>query len=540
MRVGVAQINPTLGEFTRNKDKIVDFAKRAKDRHCRLVVFPEAALFGYHPFDLLERPEVIRAQNMALKALLKEVPPGLGVLVGAFTENKAKRGRPFYNSAVLLERGKILKSFHKVLLPTGDVFDEARFIEPGHVADNFFTYGGKKFFVTICEDIWAWADSNGRSIYRQNPIEEMKPRKVDLIFNISASPYYPGKFKLRRDLVKRTAARLKAPMIFCNLIGAQDEIIYDGASFALDSRGREVLRCLYFHEDFQVFDMETGAGELHPSLDCEAEELRQAIVLGIRDFCLKTGMERVHVGISGGIDSALVAALAVDALGPSKVKGLFLPTEFTSELSHSIVAKLKKNLGIEILEFPIHKTFQDLKNEVDGRLGIKEFSVTHENLQARLRGLILMAYANEFGSLLLATGNKPELACGYSTLYGDLCGGLLPIGDLTKGQIVELARHYNRETEIIPPKAIERPPSAELRPGQKDEDSLPPYKELDKTVQHIVERNGSIRGDQDRWLLKALVGSEFKRWQAPPILKVSSHSFGRGRRWPLAHKAFKG
>lgn len=539
MRIGVAQINPVLGDFQGNKEKILAFTARAKERRCDLVVFPEAALFGYHPFDLLERPEIIDLQDKAFQQIQKSLPAGIGAVFGLLTKNKGKLGRPLFNSAVLVEKGKKPIFFHKQLLPTGDVFDEARFIEQGQMKDNFFTFKGKRFFLTICEDIWAWVNKEGRSHYDENPILTLPKKKVDFVINLSASPYFPGKIKTRRELVKKTAARLGAPMLYCNLVGAQDEIIFDGQSFILDTKGKELLRCLAFNEDFNVFDLEDREGSLHPAIDNEIEEIRQALVLGIRDFCGKTGLDKVHLGLSGGIDSALVACLAVDALGPANVKTFFLPTEFSSDLSSKCARELARNLSIELTDFPIQKLFEQFSDALDEKFHVEKFNVLHENLQARLRGMVLMAYSNHSGSLLLSTANKAELAAGYATLYGDMCGGLMPLGDLTKQQVRNLARHYNREGMVIPEDIITRPPSAELRENQKDEDSLPPYEKLDASVVRVVEQNKAAQSDVDRWLLRSVMRSEFKRWQAPPILKVSSHSFGRGRRWPVAHQALK-
>lgn len=537
MRIGVAQINPVLGDFQYNKNKILEYATRAKERRCDVVVFPEAALFGYHPFDLLERPEVIDLQDQAFKEIQKKIPKDIAVIFGLITKNPAKKGRPLFNSAVLIEKNKKPRFFNKQLLPTGDVFDEARFMAQGEMKDNFFTYKGKKFFLTICEDIWAWADKNGKSHYDFNPIEKIKSSKVDFVINMSASPYYPGKIKIRKELVKKTANKFKAPMLYCNIVGAQDEIVFDGQSFILDQKGKEVLKCLAFEEDFNYYDLKENEGPIHPSIDDPIEELRRAVVLGIRDFCAKTGLKKVHFGLSGGIDSALVAALAVDALGHANVKALYLPTEFSADLSEEIAKKLAKNLNIELKIVSIQKDFDSLKETIDKNYDIKEFGLVHENLQARIRGLLLMSYSNHNNSLLIGTCNKSELAAGYATLYGDMCSGLMPIGDLTKQQVYALCEHYNRESEIIPKEAIDRAPSAELKPNQKDQDRLPPYPELDKAIVNIVELNKVAKSQTEKWLLNAVIKSEFKRWQAPPILKVSSHSFGRGRRWPVAHRA---
>ncbi|ODS51117.1 MAG: NAD(+) synthase [Bdellovibrio sp. SCN 50-8] len=541
MRIGVAQINPVLGDFDGNAAKIIAELHRAKkgstEKKCDLVVFPESVLFGYHPFDLLERAELVEQQEKAALTIQKKMPSGIVALIGLFTKNPKKKGRPFFNSAALLEKGKKPRYFHKELLPTGDVFDEARFIEAGSMEKNLFNLKGKKFFLTICEDIWAWSDKNGKSIYQKNPLEKVATKGIDLVINMSASPFYPGKDKVREDLVLKTAKRLKAPMLYCNLVGAQDEIIFDGRSFIIDQKGKELMSCLPFEEDFGFFDLETKEGSIRPKPQAGISEIRQALVLGLRDFCQKTGLKHLHLGLSGGIDSAVVACLAVDALGASAVKSFYLPTEFSASESESSAKQLAKNLGIDLQVMPIQESFSKIRSVVDDAYNISEFGLVHENLQARIRGMLLMAYSNKTGSMLLGTSNKAELAAGYATLYGDLCGGLLPLGDLTKTQVRALADHYNSEYELIPKFIIERPPSAELRPDQKDEDSLPPYSELDKSVVHLVENSGKLRTPADKWLAEAILKSEFKRWQAPPILKVSKHSFGRGRRWPVAHKA---
>ena len=539
MRIAIAQINATLGDFESNRNKIKEFSIRAQEKRAELVVFPEASLLGYHPFDLLERPEFFKKQDEAFKKLQKEIPSGIGIIFGLLTRNPKKLGRPFYNSAVLLKKGKRPLFFNKELLPTGDVFDEARFIEEGKLSDNFFKFKGKSFFLSICEDIWGWTDSKGRSHYKVNPLLKLPKKKIDLIINLSASPYFPGKIEIRKSLVQRTSRALKAPMIYCNLVGAQDEIVFDGRSFLINAKGKELARAQAFEEDLVVFDMNEMPKPARKPVISKEEDIRQALVLGLRDYSQKIGIDRMHLGLSGGIDSALVLCLAVDALGPGRVKAIYLPTEYNSPQSLKASEQLARNVGVEFIHVPIQKIFETTKAIVDQSFGVQSFGLVHENLQARIRGLVLMAESNHRNSLLLACGNKSELAAGYSTLYGDLCGGLLPIGDLTKTQVFSLAKHYNRERELIPKFILERAPSAELRPNQKDQDTLPDYEKLDQSVINLVQENKVCQNETDRWLLKALYNSEFKRWQAAPILKVSKHSFGRGRRWPVAHRLLK-
>lgn len=534
LRIAVAQINTTLGDFEKNSLKILSYIDRALDKHCDLVIFPESTIFGYHPFDLLERVSLVDQQLKQLTEIEKKIPVGITAVIGVITKNKAKKGRPYFNSSAIVSKGKKTRFFHKELLPTGDVFDEARFIENGKIENNFFSVKGKKILVTLCEDIWAWPDSKGKSNYRENPLLKLKGKKVDLIINQSASPFYLGKLKVRKELAIQSAKLLKVPLIYTNLIGAQDEIIFDGSSFAVDAKGSILLRSLSFEEDLNVLDLEKREGGIRPQNLKEVEILRSALVLGIRDFCIKTGLKKVHLGLSGGVDSALVACLAVDAMGAANVKVVALPTEFNSPESLILAKKLASQLRVELLEISIQEIYKKTKSVVDQYLNVKEFGLVHENLQARIRGLLLMAIANQTGSLLLTTSNKSELAAGYATLYGDLCGGLAPIGDLTKKQVYEICEIYNSEIEIIPKEILNRAPSAELRPGQTDQQTLPPYDDLDDSVVRLVENCESLKTKTDFWLMPALLRSEFKRWQAPPILKISKHSFGRGRRYPIA------
>ncbi|MCE3009460.1 MAG: NAD+ synthase [Proteobacteria bacterium] len=536
MRIAVAQINTTLGSFKNNSEKILDYVRRAKAKHCDLVVFPESTIFGYHPFDLLERKDLVENQLSELKRVQKQVPQGIAVILGVITKNQKSKGRPYFNSAALIQKGKPVRFFHKQLLPTGDVFDEMRFIESGDMSKNYFKYKGKTFFLTICEDIWAWEDSRGKSIYQQNPLAKVKKQKVACVLNLSASPFYPGKDLVRERLVKKTAKAFKAPMIYANLVGAQDEIIFDGGSFALDKNGKKIMQSIFFDEDLNVLDLNKHDGGLRPQKLSRPEKLRQALVLGIRDFCRKTGLQKIHLGLSGGVDSALVACLATEALGPAQITTIAMPTAFNSPLSLELAQKLARNLGVNFREVAIEESYQALKKLVDDSFQVKQFGLVHENLQARVRGLILMAFSNLNNSLLLSTSNKSEYATGYSTLYGDMCGGMAPIGDLTKQEVYALCELYNSELELIPNEIMTRAPSAELRPSQKDQDSLPEYSLLDESVVRIVENVEPLKTPTDQWLFPVLLRTEFKRWQAPPILKVSAHSFGRGRRWPIAHQ----
>lgn len=537
MRIAIAQINSTLGDFGYNYEKIISFIRRAHEKDCELVVFPESALFGYHPYDLLERTKIVLQQEKYLQKIHKQIPKGMGVLVGAFTRNSSAKGRPYFNSAAFMVKGQKIQFFHKQLLPTGDVFDEARFIQPGSMKNNYLTFKGKCFFITICEDIWAWPNAKGKTPYVQNPITSVSKKKVDLVINMSASPFFPGKLKQREYVALKTAQYFKAPIMYANLVGAQDEVIYDGASFVLSPKGKALMRSHEFEEDLNVINIDTWQAWSQASMSKGPELLRKSLVLGIRDFCRKIGLQKIHLGLSGGIDSAVAACLAVEALGVGNVSAVAMPGPFSAPESLKLAEQLAKNIHIRLTTVSITETYKAITTDLEKAWGLKEFGVTQENIQARLRGMILMAYSNKENSLLITTSNKSEYAAGYSTMYGDMCGGLAPLGDLTKKQVYQLANLYNEQAEVIPQEIINRAPSAELRPNQKDQDTLPPYDELDAAVVNLVERSGNAKTSAERWLLPVIMRTEFKRWQAPPILKVSEHSFGRGRRWPIAHRA---
>jgi NAD+ synthase (glutamine-hydrolysing) len=541
LKVAMAQINAFLGDFAGNRKKILEKTMMAKAQDATIVVFPEAALFGYHPMDLLERPEVVKAQLRELKRIHESIPEKILVLVGAITESKSLKGKPYQNSAVLLQKGKRAKVFAKQLLPTYDVFDEARHIEPGQVAKNFFTHKDRRILVTVCEDIWAWnhAGSPKYSHYGENPLAKIKKSEVDLVLNLSASPFTDIKKKARRLTVAATAKALSTPLVYVNMVGAQDELIFDGGSFAVDKAGKVIAQAIHFQEDFNLVDIEGLSGPKQPEIKNVNELRRQAIVLGLRDFVRKTVFEKLVIGSSGGIDSAVCICLAADAVGPANVTTVAMPSKFNDSISEELARQLAKNLDVEFLRLPIHESYEQVRKVFDKASGHSGFDLVNENLQARLRGLFLMAMSNFSGAMVVATSNKSELAMGYSTLYGDMNGGMMPIGDLLKTEVYDLANHYNQQGEVIPQQIIDRPPSAELAPGQKDSDSLPPYPELDARVEKFVEGLSQARGELDKRVLSSLMRSEFKRWQSPPILKVSDHAFGMGRRLPLAHSALK-
>lgn len=541
-----------MGDFKYNQDRIYLAIKKAQQLNAELVIFPEGALFGYPPFDLLECGISVDRQLIELAKLHKKIPKGLTVFVGCFSKNPKKRGRPFYNSVAVLKANSKIKYLNKTLLPTGDVFDESRFCETGDMAKNIIKISGKSVLVTICEDIWAWSPN---SLHKNNPIKNIEKSKVDLVINMSASPFYLDKWEQRLENVANTAKYFSAPVVYLNAVGAQDELIFDGRSFCVDATGQVTAQLAAFIEDEKSVEIELISQPVllksvfpikrtkslknqnnKDNKEVEAQLLRQAITLGIRDYCIKVGIKKIHLGLSGGIDSAVVACLACEAIGAEKVTGIALPGPFNASESYSLAKKLSTSLNINFFSWKIDPHFKTFKKEIEKYLNIKKLSLVHENLQARLRGIILMMIANADDSLLLSTSNKSEIATGYSTLYGDMCGGLAPIGDLTKAQVYALAQIYYKEKNWIPLKIIERAPSAELRPNQKDQDSLPPYPQLDAAVENLVEKIQAPKSKTENWLASILFRNEFKRWQSPPILKVSSHAFGRGRRFPIAHR----
>ncbi len=542
MLIGLAQINSTLGDFSGNREKILAFVKRAKDRRCDLVVFPELSLFGYQPMDLLERDTVVEAQLKELKTLASRLPRGITAIIGCVTRvptGKAPRSsnhglatKHYFNSAAILEKGKAPRFIHKTLLPNYDVFDEVRHFASATALsksqNNVVRINGLRVFVTICEDIWEWGSA-------KNPLRAVPTKGVDLVVNLSGSPFTKEKLKQRKKIWAETTKRFRAPLCYVNLVGAQDEILYDGRSTMVNAKGVPQMEAVAFDEDLVVFDLERE-NPTRSERGTEVEILRRALVTGIRDFARKTGIDKVHFGLSGGIDSALVACLAVDALGPKAVTAVTLPSRFNDPRSRELAEQLAKNLGIRSINMEIWPAYEVLKETFAKATGASEFGLVDENMQARIRGLLLMAFSNKENSMLLSTGNKSEYAAGYSTLYGDQCGGLAPLGDLLKSDVYRLSRYYNQDTELIPNWIIERPPSAELRPGQTDQDSLPPYDELDEAVTNVIEKRRKPKNSVEEWLLGASYKSEFKRWQAPPILKVSDHAFGRGRRLPIAHR----
>jgi NAD+ synthase (glutamine-hydrolysing) len=531
MRIAIAQMNALLADFQGNSDKIIKLCNQALENKSDLIVFPELSFLGYPPCDLLERHTVVKAQNIMLNLMLEKLPKDISILLGAVTLSQEK-GKSFYNSALLIQNGKIIKIFNKELLPVYDVFDEGRHFSSGKIAQNNFELNGKKVQVLICEDMWGWDN-----LYPTNPVQDLDPRNCDLILNLSASPFTVSKRFQRLNYAKKTVEHLQAPLVYVNMVGGQDEIIFDGGSFALSKEAQLISRSSYFMEELSFVDLEHNNKELTELSKSDTHHIRKALVLGLRDYITKNNFKKAHIGLSGGIDSAVVACLLSEAIGPENLICIAMPTKYNSPESLTLADSLSKNLNCKLYTLPIQNPFEQMISSYEECFGKKEFSLLHENLQARMRGIFLMAYSNDVDSMLISTGNKSEYATGYSTLYGDMCGGIAPIADLLKEQVYDLAKSYNEFAEIIPNRIITRPPSAELRENQKDSDSLPEYNLLDMSVKNLVIEKKEAKSETDFWVLKQLYRSEFKRWQAPPILKISDHAFGQGRRMPITHKA---
>jgi len=543
MKIALAQINPTIGDFEGNTDKMMRFIEKTKGLRCDLIIFSELVISGYPPRDLLERRDFVAADKAYLQKLVDSVA-GIGVVCGCVTENPNQEGNPLFNSAVLFDEGKILHQAHKRLLPTYDVFDEERHFEPGREYSPF-VYKGWKLGLTVCEDIWNDKDFFPRRPYPEDPVSRIIEEGANLVINISASPYFAGKREFKWDMLASIARKYKVPLLYVNQVGGNDSLLFDGTSTAFDITGQLVARARDFEEDMVLFDTDTPKGDLHPVSGTELESVLKALTMGTRDYVHKCGFSKAVVGLSGGIDSALTACIAVQALGKENVLSVFMPSQYTSKENFEDTERLAKNLGIELVRLPISGIFEAFLKELHPVLKDVATEVTGQNIQARIRGTLLMALSNKLGSLLLATGNKSETAVGYCTLYGDMCGALAVISDVPKMMVYELARFINKDKEVIPSRILEKAPSAELKPDQKDQDDLPPYEKLDRVLKAYVEENKApdeiIATGIDPSIVQDVVrrvdGNEYKRYQAPPGLKVTTKSFGYGRRYPMAWKA---
>ena len=541
MKVALAQLNTTVGDLAGNEAKILAAYQRGIDAGVELVICPELSVCGYPPRDLLHKRSFIPG-NWAVVQRLAAATGKVGLLIGYAGSNDKRPGREATNSAALLQNGGILATRHKTLLPTYDVFDEDRYFEPA--TENLpVTFNGQKIGITICEDIWNDEDFWKDRRYQRNPAVDLANAGATLLLNISASPWHLGKNNTRREMLASFAAKTGCPLLYCNLVGGNDELVFDGASMAFDGTGQLGVEGVCFGEDFLVVDT-AKPGVIGPHLMEDEESIYRALVLGLRDYVHKCGFKSVVLGLSGGIDSALTAVIAVEALGPENVRGVSLPSQYSSQGSLDDAQILAQNLGIQHDVIPIQNAFESVKAELQPVFAGRKEDTAEENIQARLRGVILMAMSNKFGSLLLTTGNKSELAVGYCTLYGDMCGGLAVISDVPKTMVYRLSNWINREQEIIPPASITKPPSAELRPNQTDQDSLPSYDVLDAILEaYVVQCKSPAEiveaGFQDadvKRVVKLIDFNEYKRRQAAPGIKVTSKAFGVGRRIPIAQR----
>lgn len=545
MRIALAQINTTVGDFEDNRRRMVAFAQRALAEHADLVVFPELALCGYPPRDLVERQDFVRRAESELLRLAQALPP-LPAWVGSVQRSEASQGKSVADIAALIEGGKLKLTYAKALLPFYDVFDESRYFEPGNATATHLV-GGECVGMTICEDIWNDKNFWKRQFYTRDPVEETVRAGASVLVNIAASPYSCGKIGLRREMLRAIARERGIPVVYVNLVGGNDSLVFDGSSCALNARGEVCAQACSFEEDLVIFDTDCATSSMHSQPGSEIESVFKALVLGVRDYMHKCGFDKAIVGLSGGIDSSVVAAIAAQALGREKVWGISMPGPFTSEASITDAKQLAANLGICFRAIPVTSIYESYLSALDPVFSGLARDATEENIQARVRGNILMALSNKYGALVLSTGNKSELAVGYCTLYGDMAGGLAVIGDVPKTMVYELARHINAAAGDgpIPKACLDKPPSAELRPGQTDQDTLPPYEVLDTILRAFIEESlsaeeivsrYSLDPETVRQTLRLVSRAEYKRQQAAPTLKVTVKAFGIGRRFPIAQR----
>lgn len=544
MRLGLAQLNPTVGDLPGNRRKILEAYAKLVEQGAELVVFPELAVCGYPPRDLLLKrhfvPDVV-ASLAQIVANIGEVP----AVIGTVEANALTTGRPFFNAAAFCHRGRVVAMAHKCLLPTYDVFDEDRYFEPA-ASPLVVEHAGKRIGITLCEDIWTHPMLGTRRLYHGlDPVAQLVAQKCDLMVNLSASPWHHGKGDVRQRLVTDAASVLRCPVAYVNAVGGNDELIFDGRSLVADSAGRVIAGLAAFREDISVVETSAVVPQIAPGFQQDdLPDIYAALVLGLRDYAEKSGFKRALVALSGGIDSALVAVVAAEAFGAGNVTGVSLPSSISSQHSRDDARILAENLGIHFETIAIAGAVTAAEAALGPVFSGRPRDVAEENIQARVRGVLMMGLSNKFGALLLTTGNKSEMAVGYCTLYGDMCGGLAVISDVFKMQVYALSRWINREREIIPANTIEKPPSAELRPGQVDQDSLPPYDQLDAILKGYVEQ-GLSRGDLvAQGFAPAVVNdiarkvdlNEYKRKQAAPGLKITPLAFGVGRRIPIVQK----
>lgn len=580
MKIAIAQLNPTIGDLQHNAQQILEAAQKSAEQGAELLITTELSLCGYPPRDLLMQPRFVDAIAHTLQALAQALPPQMAVLVGLPTRNPdaAEKGeKPLYNSVALLHEGKVQQIFHKRLLPTYDVFDEDRYFEPGR-AINCFELAGLRIGVTICEDLWNDEEFWGQRNYEINPFQALAQENVDLVVNLSASPYTVGKQGVREAMLSHAASRYRCPVIYANQVGGNDDLLFDGGSVAFDRQGQMVSRGRSFEPDLMqlAFDREQqdlAIASITPSLDSESAAIWSALVMGVRDYVRKCGFSKIVLGLSGGIDSALVAAIAAAAVGADQVLGVLMPSPYSSEHSITDALELAKNIGIRTETLPIGSLMQQYDQTFANLFAGTEFGVAEENIQSRIRGNLLMAIANKFGYLLVSTGNKSEMAVGYCTLYGDMNGGLAAIADVPKTKVYRLCQWLNQNAAqlrqaqtpltpypiitlpesihnlspsqpIIPANILEKAPSAELKPDQKDADSLPSYDILDDILDRLIHKHQSpseiVESGHDAETVQRVFNlvrrAEFKRRQAPPGLKITDRAFGTGWRMPIASR----
>jgi len=542
MKIALAQFNPTVGDFEGNSARILEYARAAKAGEADLAVFSELCLCGYPPQDLIERSTFVRQNQKALSRLAEKIE--LPSVVGFVGKAQDDTGKPVANSAAIIGDGRILFEQRKMLLPTYDVFDETRYFQPAHT-QHVFRLGAETLGLTICEDSWNDKNFWAQRLYERDPVAELVGKGSSIVLNISSSPYTIDKRGLRLGMLRAIAKQQRVPVVYVNQVGGNDSLIFDGSSVALMPDGRIAALAKSFEEDLVFFDSETGVGDIRPAITEEVGAVYRALLVGVRDYVRKCGFRKAVVGVSGGVDSALVATIAADALGPENVTAVAMPGPYSSEGSLVDARSLAGNLGVKILVLPIGKTFSAYCKTLESTFSGLPNDVTEENLQARIRGNLLMALSNKFGSLVLSTGNKSEMAVGYCTLYGDMAGGLAVLSDVPKTMVYELANFANRERQRIPEATLTKAPSAELRPNQTDQDTLPPYDVLDRVLKAYVEDLQSPQEIAGKFgypleLVRSVAllvdRNEYKRKQAPPGLKVTSKAFSVGRRFPLAQK----
>jgi NAD+ synthase (glutamine-hydrolysing) len=549
VKIALAQINPTVGDFRGNTAKIVEYAHRAAAANADLVVFSELAICGYPPADLLEKPSFVARAGEAMQEVATATASlPIAIIAGFVTPAEKGSGKRVKNSAALVRNGKIEFTQSKMLLPFYDVFDEQRYFAPAE-SQKPFCLDNERIALTICEDAWNDKTFWPERLYAVDPVDELMRETGEglgsLIINISASPYWRNKRRIRFEMLAVIAKRHRVPVIMVNQVGGNDSLIFDGSSLAIGPDGELLARAHAFEEDLVFVDTKTLSGDIRPKDHTQDAGIYEALVLGTRDYVRKCGFSQALIALSGGIDSALVACIAVDALGKENVRGITMPSQYSSSGSVDDSRILADNLGIRLDRIAIEGLFRQYEDALTPLFVGTKPDLTEENIQSRIRGMLLMAMSNKFGALVLTTGNKSEMSVGYCTLYGDMVGALAVIGDVMKTRVYDLCRYINREREIIPAAILEKPPSAELRPGQKDIDSLPPYEVLDPILEAYVERYETPEAiaaehgfdlDLVRSVVKLVERSEYKRQQAAPVLKVTEKAFGMGRRFPIAVK----